>query len=108
MLASLFRQLDAFVKGGYREILALRRLGLGATYEERRQRYRIGIERAVQSSEFLSDLAEGLAGVNMYESDPTAPKKLVAAAARLDVFAAGGAHERGASRAPKRRRGGAA
>ena len=38
--------------------------------------------------DFLSELAEGLAGVNMYESDPAAPKTLVSAAARLDALSA--------------------
>ena len=49
------------------------------------------VERAVQSKEFLSGLAEGLADVNMYDADPDAGaeiKPLVAAAARLDALAA--------------------
>ena len=75
---------------------------------DRRGRHRVAVGSAVESPEFLSDLAEGLAGVNMYVWAPVAPKQLVAAAARLDVIVAGGARDRGASRAPKRRRGGAA
>ena len=87
MLVALLRQLDGFVRGGYRVTWAPRRQGLGATYEERRRRYRRGIEQAVQHADFLSDLAEGLAGVNMFESDPAATKKLVAAAEKLDALA---------------------
>ena len=93
MLAALFRQLDAFAEEGAHgtdapEALRVPELeGLGDAYEGRRQRSRRGIARAVQSAEFLSDLAEGLAGVNMYESDPCAPKRLVAAAGRLGEIA---------------------
>ena len=74
--------------------------------QRRRRRHRLGIERAVQSPEFLSELAEGLAGVNLFESDPGATKQLVAAALRLDVLAAEGAQQPGG--APKRRRRGVA
>ena len=53
-------------------------------------------------------VAEGLAGVNLYESDPRAPKHMVASAVRLDALAAEGAQQRAASRASKRRRRGSA
>ena len=105
MLKALFRQLDAFVEEGADAPEALRvpeLEGLGDAYEGRRQRSRRGIARAVQSAEFLSDLAEGLAGVNMYESDPCAPKRLVAAAGRL------GEGARWGGVAPKRARRGRA
>ncbi|MED6306444.1 MAG: ankyrin repeat domain-containing protein, partial [Planctomycetota bacterium] len=92
-LSALLRQLDAFAKGadgGTGKQAAFRapeRRRLGEAYEERRRRHSLAVARAVQMSEFLSDLAEGLAGVNMYESDPVAPKELVAAARRLDALA---------------------
>ena len=60
---------------------------------ERRRRHRLGIERAVKIGDFLSELAHGLAGVNLFASDPGAPKKLVAAAARLDALSG---HQEGA------------
>ena len=90
MLKSLLRQLDAFAKGagdGAAEALrAPRRHGLGEAYEERRGRHGLAVLEAVKSADFLSELAEGLAGVNMYESDPGAPKKLVAAAEKVDAI----------------------
>ena len=53
---------------------------------ERRGRHRLAVAAAVRSADFLSDLAEGLAGVNTYESNLRAPKKLVAAALKLDAL----------------------
>ena len=84
------------------------RQGLGEEYGGRQDRHALAVERALQSATFLSELAEGLAGVRMYESDPGAPKKLVAAAARLDALAEEGAHRPGGDGAPKRRRRGTA
>ena len=102
-------QLDAFVRGGYRVTWAPRRQGLGATYEARRDRHRLAVGAAVQSAAFLSELSEGLAGVNLFESDPGATKQLVSAASKLDAVSEGGAQQqRGAARAPKSRRRGAA
>ncbi|MEE3098852.1 MAG: ankyrin repeat domain-containing protein, partial [Pseudomonadota bacterium] len=69
-------------------------------YEERRRRHRLAVVRALQIPEFLSELADGLAGFNL--CDPT----LVAAAARLDALSEEGAQEPGA--APKRARRGRA
>ena len=54
---------------------------------KRRGRHRLAVVSAVQSATFLSDLAEGLAGVNLFASDRVAPKKLVAAAEKLDALA---------------------
>ena len=70
---------------------------------ERRGRHRRAVVAAVRSADFLSELAEGLAGVNLFESDPRAPKSLVASAVRLDALAAEGAQQREASK--RRRRG---
>ena len=109
MLVALLRQLDGFVRGGYRVTWAPRRQGLGATYEARRDRHRLAVGAAVQIPSFLSELSEGLAGVNLFESDPDATKQLVSAASKLDAVSEGGAQQqRGAARAPKRRRRGAA
>ena len=100
MLVSLLRQLDAFAQGAgdvedEQEGVRARNLrrptrGRGGAYTARRGRHRLAVVSAVQSSDFLSELAEGLAGVNMYVWAPVAPKKLVAAAARLDSIAADG------------------
>ena len=111
MLVALLRQLDAFAKAaddapdphaGLR-VSHCRRLG--DAYEERRDRHRHAVEAAVQCTTFLSDLAEGLAGVNMHVPTPGMPKKLVAAALKLDAVSEEGAEPQGAS---KRRRRGAA
>ena len=80
---------------------------LGETYMERRGRHRRAVAAAVRKADFLSDLAEGLAGVNLSASDPGATKQLVASAVALDALAEGGA-QRDAARAPKRVRRGAA
>ncbi len=53
---------------------------------ERRGRHRLAVVRAVESAEFLSELAGGLAGVNLFESDAGATKGLVAAAGTLDAL----------------------
>ena len=75
----------------------------------RRGRHRLAVGAAVQSAAFLSELSEGLAGVNMLMSAPDATKQLVSAASKLDAVAEDGAQQqRGAARAPKRRRRGAA
>ena len=118
MLSAQLRQLDAFAQGdgdgtdeeeGVRA-RNLRRLtrGRGVAYTARRGRHRLAVVSAVQSSDFLSELADGLAGVNMVEADPGATKKLVAAAVRLDVLSTEGAQQPGGARAPKRRRRGVA
>ena len=110
MLVALLRQLDAFasaadVGAGARAASRLpQRMLLGEAYEERRARHRLAVAAAGQSPDFLSELAEGLAGVNMFESDPVATKQLVAAAVRLDALAAECAQQREAARASKRRR----
>ena len=117
MLSSLLRQLDAFAQGagdvedeqeGVRA-RNLRRLtrGRGGAYTARRGRHRLAVVSAVQIPDFLSELAEGLAGANLFKSAPVAPK-LVAAAVRLDVLSAQGAQQPGGARAPKRRRRGVA
>ena len=114
MLVALLRQLDAFasaadVGAGARAASRLpQRMLLGEAYEERRGRHRLAVVSAVQSPDFLSELAEDLAGVNMLESDPVATKELVAAAVRLDVLSAECAQQPGGARAPKRRRRGVA
>ena len=48
----------------------------------------------MRSKDFLAELAEGLAGVNLFASDPVAPKKLVAAAVTLDALSAEAAQQR--------------
>ena len=64
---------------------------------------------AVRDAGFLSGLAGGLAGVNLFDPNPGATKELVAAAATLDALSAeGAAQQREAAGAPKRRRRGAA
>ena len=114
MLVAVLRQLKAFANndgdgpGGPEALRAPIRRRLGDAYEERRGRHRLAVVSAVQSPDFLSELAEDLAGVNMLESDPVATKKLVAAAVRLDVLSAAGAQQPGGARAPKRRRRGVA
>ena len=60
-------------------------------YMERRRRLQLALVPALRSAEFLSDLAEGLAGVNLFASDPRVPKKLMAAAMKLDALAGEGA-----------------
>ena len=47
-------------------------------------RHRSAVVEAVRSRAFLSDLAEGLAGVDVLASDAAAPEKLVAAALKLE------------------------
>ena len=74
-------------KGDFRMVWTPRRLGLGDAYEERRARHQLAVVQALRIPAFMSDLAEGLAGVNTFESDPGAPKKLVAAAQKLDELA---------------------
>ena len=94
MLKALLRQLDAFAgnagdegAGGPEEPgRAPNRRRLGDAYEERRGRHRLAVVRAVESAEFLSELAGGLAGVNLFESDAGATKGLVAAAGTLDAL----------------------
>ena len=94
MLKSLVRQLDAFAlaaDAGTAERAAARaptRRRLGGAHAPWWRWHRRGIEQAVQSKTFLSGLAEGLAGVNLYESDPGANAKLVAAAVQLDELVA--------------------
>ena len=106
MLKSLLRQLDAFAKGagdGAAEALrAPRRQGLGESYMERRGRHGLAVAAAVRIPTFLSELAEGLAGVNLYDPDPSAPERLLAAARRLDAIADGEAPRPGGPRALKR------
>ena len=112
MLVSLVRQLDAFAgnaDGGADEPEALRapeRQGLGNAYTDRRDGHRLAVVAAVQVPTFLSGLAEGLAGVNLFASDPVPTKQLVAASLRLVVLSAECAQQHGG--APKRRRRGAA
>ena len=90
MLKAMLRRLYALTKGGGDAMDAQGGVRapkfLAAAYRERRQRYRRAVVRAVQSADFLGVLTEGLAGVNMLASDPGAPEKLVAAAARLDAL----------------------
>ena len=93
---ALVRQVDAFARGELGALMFLRaplRRGLGEAYEARRDLHALAVERAVQIPEFFSELAEGLAGVNLFASDPVAPKKLVAAAGRLDALSAEAAQE---------------
>ena len=89
MLTSVLRQLDAFAVEGTNAQEAARapkRRRLGDAYEARRGRHRLAVVRAVESAEFLSELADGLAGVNLFESDAGATKGLVAAAGTLDAL----------------------
>ena len=105
MLKSLLRQLDAFAgkagdEGKKVKVIDLtatdgepeepgrapKRRRLGDAYEARRGRHRLAVVRAVESAEFLSELAGGLAGVNLFESDAGATKGLVAAAGTLDAL----------------------
>ncbi|MEC7232148.1 MAG: ankyrin repeat domain-containing protein, partial [Planctomycetota bacterium] len=94
MLVALYRQLDAFAKAADEgpdagaAVQAPRRRGLGDAYEDRRGRHRLAVAAAVRSADFLSGLAEGLAGVNMNVSDPVPKKQLVAAALKMDALAA--------------------
>ena len=83
-LKALLRQLDV-VTNEWDAFRLLKSCRLGEAYEERRGRHRLAV---VQSRAFLSDLAEGLAGVNMQVIYPRATKKLVAAAAKLDALEA--------------------
>ena len=128
MLVSLLRQLAAFARaagdgaGAQATYRTPPRWLFGEAYEERRGRHRRAVAAAVRIPAFLSDLAEGLTAANMHVSDQThgpmecpplrfegAPKKLVAAAARLDALSEEGARQPGgAAGAPKRRRRGAA
>ena len=88
MLAAVLRQLKAFANDDGDAVHAARvpkRRRLGGAYDERRRRYRLNIARAVQGREFVSGLAEGLAGVKKLESEPVAPEGLLAAAAQLDA-----------------------
>ncbi len=88
MLAAVLRQLKAFANDDADAVHAARvpkRRRLGGAYDERRRRYRLNIARAVQGREFVSGLAEGLAGVKKFESEPVAPEGLLAAAAQLDA-----------------------
>ena len=73
---------------GCRSHRAPTRRRLGGAYEPWWRWHRRGIEQAVQSKTFLSGLAEGLAGVSLYEPDPGANAKLVAAAVQLDELVA--------------------
>ncbi|MEC7232777.1 MAG: hypothetical protein VXW31_07560, partial [Planctomycetota bacterium] len=94
MLKALLRQLDAFAGNAGDEGegepeepgRAPKRHRLGDAYMERRGRHRLAVVRAVESAEFLSELADGLAGVNLFESDAGATKGLVAAAGTLDAL----------------------
>ena len=94
MLKSLLRQLDAFAGNAGDEGegepeepgRAPKRRRLGDAYMERRGRHRLAVMRAMENAEFLSELAGGLAGVNLFESDPGATKGLVAAAGTLDAL----------------------
>ena len=115
MLKALVRQLDAFVRAAddgadepEEPDRAPKRRRLGEAYMERRGRHRLALAAAVESADFLSELAEGLAGVNPYASDPGATKKLVAAALKLDALSEEGAQQGEMARAPKRRRPGTA
>ena len=114
MLSLLLGQLDAFSKAAddgpdpQAAVRVPKREGLGESYVERRDRHRRAVAAAVRCATFLSDLAEGLAGVNTYESNPRAPKKLAAAALRLDALSEERAEQGGTARAPKRRRPGPA
>ena len=79
MLKALLRQLPAFAReedGGPGAQAALRaplRQGVGTA---RCIRHRSAVVEAVRSRAFLSDLAEGLAGVDVLASDAAAPEKL--------------------------------
>ena len=76
---------------------------------DRRGRHGLALAAAVRKADFLSNLAEGLADVNLFASDPGAPKQLVASAVALDALAEGGAQQQGeAAGAPRRGRRGAA
>ena len=97
MLKALLRQLDAFAEradGPGEAGPAPKRRRLGEAHEARRRWHALGMERAVRSKDFLSELAEGLAGVSLFASDPVAPKKLVAAAVTLDALSVEVAQER--------------
>ena len=90
-------QLDAFSRAGdagtgeQATVLVSPHQGLTDVYQERQRRHRLAVAAAVRIPAFLSDVAEGLAGVNMYEVDPGVTKKIVAAAQKLDALAWGGA-----------------
>ena len=70
---------------------ALKRRRLGDAYTERRRRHRLAVRPAMQSSDFISELAEALAGVNLHDPNPGATKGLAAAAVKLDAIAGEGA-----------------
>ena len=117
MLWALLRQLDAFAKAdddGADEPeepeRAPKRRRLGGAYLDRRGRHGLALAAAVRKADFLSNLAEGLADVNLFASDPGAPKQLVASAVALDALAEGGAQQQQgeAAGAPRRGRRGAA
>ena len=67
-----------------RSLAGRRSAAASGTYMERRGRHRLAVMRAMENAEFLSELAGGLAGVNLFE--PGVPEKLVAAATKLDAL----------------------
>ena len=97
MLKALLQQLNAFARaseegmGAQAAARVSTRQGYGYAYEAWRRRLRLAVGMAIQSPDFVSDLTEGLAGVNMYDSYPGVNKKLKEAARKFDAFAEEGA-----------------